>query len=61
MRNYQKYFSREIRDLIDAMLSVDPDDRPELGEICAVSSSMHEKHSKMKAERKARKEGKTKK
>ena len=56
-----KVFSREIRDLIDAMLSVDPDDRPELGEICAVSSSMHEKHAKMKAERKARKEGKTKK
>ena len=37
------------------------DDRPELGEICAVSSSMHEKFTKIKAERKAAKEGKSKK
>ena len=56
-----KVFSREMRDLVDAMLSVDPDDRPELGEICAVSSSMHEKYTKIKAERKAAKEGKSKK
>ena len=49
-----------MRDLVDAMLSVDPDDRPELGEICAVSSVMHEKYTKIKHRRKAPKRKKQK-
>lgn len=52
-----KVFSDEMRDIVDGMLATDPDKRPDLEEICAISEAMTEKYAKLKSDRKER-EGK---
>ena len=42
---------------LDGMLATDPDKRPDLEEICAISEAMTEKYAKLKSDRKER-EGK---